>query len=642
MTQSDADITTTLLHKVRRSSLGVAAVQGVRSVLRIDKLEAQLSDLETRMYESYDEGWDRSRARWRAARPDAHLTWSKTISGDAFVSKVAEHGGLGPTRRVVEVGPGYGRLPQACIERGESFGAYLGVDLSHDNVAHLRERFTQENISFLEGDIETVDLGEPVDTVISSLTFKHLFPSFERALENIARQLSSGGLVIFDLIEGHRRHFEEDGATYIRAYSREEVESIIASAGLELVAFDEVYHLPDSSGCWWSRASRRDLRLAMSSRVLILGAGFRRPRALRRCCRRRSATDADVTLIDKSDAFVFGYSKLDVMFGRTTPDAVRLPYREIAKPGVRFLQETITAIDPEARRVTTDAGVHEADVLVVALGADYDLDATPGLAEAGNEFYSVAGAERLARAAPELLARPRVIGVCGAPFKCPPAPSEAALLLHDYLSRSRRPRRLRDHVRHPARHARCRRRPRPRARCSTAFAERDIEFVPGRRVSSLDAAASVAVLDDGSGDALRPVPRRAQAPRARRRDRERHDRGRLRSGGPDDARDALPGRLRRRRRRARRRAESRRLRRGRRACRRRVADRERRRREQPGAPTTGAAPATSSSAPAASAASTSTSSRARSRRERSRRRPTRSSPRSSSSARAAARAGSAR
>ena len=103
-----------------------------------------------------------------------------------------------------------------------------------------------------------------------------------------------------------------------------------------------------------------------------------------------------MTLIDKGDAFVFGFSKLDVMFGRATPDAVRLPYSDIAKPGVRLLRETVTAIDPEARRVTTDAGVHEADVLVIALGADYDIDATPGLAEGGNEFYSVAGAERLA------------------------------------------------------------------------------------------------------------------------------------------------------------------------------------------------------------------------------------------------------
>ena len=73
--------------------------------------------------------------------------------------------------------------------------------------------------------------------------------------------------------------------------------------------------------------------------------------------------------------------------------AARTRVREAGR--ARSSRETITAIDPEARRVTTDAGVHEADVLVVALGADYDLDATPGLAEAGNEFYSVAGAERL-------------------------------------------------------------------------------------------------------------------------------------------------------------------------------------------------------------------------------------------------------
>jgi sulfide:quinone oxidoreductase len=84
------------------------------------------------------------------------------------------------------------------------------------------------------------------------------------------------------------------------------------------------------------------------------------------------------------------------MFGRALPDAVRLAYGEIAKPGVRVVRETITAIDPEARCVTTDAGIHGADGLVIALGADYDMDATPGLAEGGNEFYSVAGAERLA------------------------------------------------------------------------------------------------------------------------------------------------------------------------------------------------------------------------------------------------------
>src|SRR6266542_5717794 len=128
-------------------------------------------------------------------------------------------------------------------------------------------------------------------------------------------------------------------------------------------------------------------------RVVILGAGFG-GLELATMLSEELGDDIDIALIDKNDAFVFGYSKLDVLFGRTTPDAVRLPYRDIAKPGVRFLQETITAIDPETRRVTTDAGDHEADVLVVALGADYDFDATPGLADGGNEFYTEPGAEQ--------------------------------------------------------------------------------------------------------------------------------------------------------------------------------------------------------------------------------------------------------
>ncbi len=131
------------------------------------------------------------------------------------------------------------------------------------------------------------------------------------------------------------------------------------------------------------------------------------------------------------------------MFGKRTPEDVRLHYGDLTTPHVRFRQETITAIDPEARRVTTDLDTYEADVLVVALGADYDFGATPGLAEAGNEFYSVAGAEALREVLPSLQRGTAIVGVCGPPFKCPPAPSEAALLLDGYL----RERGVRDDVR---------------------------------------------------------------------------------------------------------------------------------------------------------------------------------------------------
>ncbi|HZT10800.1 MAG TPA: FAD-dependent oxidoreductase [Actinomycetota bacterium] len=234
----------------------------------------------------------------------------------------------------------------------------------------------------------------------------------------------------------------------------------------------------------------------MVTSVLVLGAGFGGLELSTRLSEELGA-DVDVTLIDRADAFVFGFSKLDVMFGARTPESVRLRYEDITTPHVRFRQETITAIYPKARRVVTDLDRYDADVLVVALGADYDIAATPGLADAGNEFYTVEGAEILRDLIPSLQTGTAIVGVCGAPFKCPPAPSEAALLLDEHL----RGRGVRDDVRiqvvmpfdvpiPPS--------PDTSAAILAAFAERGIEFLPDHVVASLDAATNEAVLDDGS------------------------------------------------------------------------------------------------------------------------------------------------
>lgn len=171
----------------------------------------------------------------------------------------------------------------------------------------------------------------------------------------------------------------------------------------------------------------------MKSRVLVLGAGFG-GMELATLLSERLGEAAGVTVIEKSDTFVFGYSKIDVMFGKKTLDAVRLPYRNYIRPGVRFLQETITSIDPAALRVTTTKDTYETDFLVIALGADFDLAATPGLAEGGNEFYSMAGAIQVREVLPTFSKGPAIVGICGFPYKCPPAPSECALTLHHYLT----------------------------------------------------------------------------------------------------------------------------------------------------------------------------------------------------------------
>ena len=106
----------------------------------------------------------------------------------------------------------------------------------------------------------------------------------------------------------------------------------------------------------------------MKKQVVVLGAGFGGLELVSRLS--ESVPDeVEITLIDKSDAFMFGFSKLDVMFGHALPSSVPHPYRDVVKPGVHFVQATVRSIDPVSKRVETDAGTFGADVLVVDIEA---------------------------------------------------------------------------------------------------------------------------------------------------------------------------------------------------------------------------------------------------------------------------------
>src|SRR5215207_571343 len=171
---------------------------------------------------------------------------------------------------------------------------------------------------------------------------------------------------------------------------------------------------------------------AVKQQVLILGAGFGGLELATRLS--ESLPDqVHVTIVDQNDSFVFGFSKLEILFGRHTREEVSCSYRDISRPGVEFRQERVMSIDPGTRHVVTDGGTYEPDILVVALGADYDPAATPGFVEDGYEYYSVAGAERLGEVLASFSGGRVLLAILGVPFKCPPAPYEGALLLHDSL-----------------------------------------------------------------------------------------------------------------------------------------------------------------------------------------------------------------
>jgi sulfide:quinone oxidoreductase len=230
-------------------------------------------------------------------------------------------------------------------------------------------------------------------------------------------------------------------------------------------------------------------------RIVVLGAGFGGLELTTRLSE-ELGDEHEVVLIDQGEGFIFGFSKLDVMFGRALPHSVVHPYRDLVKPGVRFVRASVRSIDPVAKRVGTDAGDFDADILVVALGADLHPDDTPGLLEGGHEFYTVPGAFALRDVLAEFPGGRVIVAVTSTPFKCPPAPSETALLMHDHLTA----RGVRDvseialvmpmGVPIP---------PSPAASKAllTAFEERDISWHPERLVTGLDPERNVALLSDG-------------------------------------------------------------------------------------------------------------------------------------------------
>jgi sulfide:quinone oxidoreductase len=231
-------------------------------------------------------------------------------------------------------------------------------------------------------------------------------------------------------------------------------------------------------------------------KVLVLGAGFGGLEVAAGLSD-RFGTDIDITLIDRGDHFVFGFSKLDVMFGKLTADAVSHPYSALNKPGVRFVKAMVHSIDPVARSVQTDVGQFDADFLVVALGADFDPAATPGLVEGGHEFYSNEGAFAAREVLESFEGGRVVIGVTSTPFKCPPAPSETALLVHELLTQRG--------LRGACEIAVVMPMPTPvpplpaaSEAILTAFVERGIEWHPNRVIQRLDPAANVVEFEDGS------------------------------------------------------------------------------------------------------------------------------------------------
>lgn len=162
--------------------------------------------------------------------------------------------------------------------------------------------------------------------------------------------------------------------------------------------------------------------------VVILGGGVGGVVAAREL-RKRLPRPHRVVLVDREREHLFAPSLLWLMVGQREARSIQRPLLGLERHGIEVRHGEIERIDPVARQVTVAGEVLTADHLLVTLGAELAPELVPGLAEAGHNFYTLAGTETL-RSALGTLRKGRVVVMTAAPaYKCPAAPYEAALLI---------------------------------------------------------------------------------------------------------------------------------------------------------------------------------------------------------------------
>jgi sulfide:quinone oxidoreductase len=168
------------------------------------------------------------------------------------------------------------------------------------------------------------------------------------------------------------------------------------------------------------------------TRTVILGAGFGGI-AVATELRAALGDEHEIVLVDRRERFAMGLRKVWELVDLGTIAEGSRSREVLAERGIRFLQGEIGFVDPEARTATIEGETLESDHLVVALGAEQRPDLVPGLADHGHDAWDPAGVPGLRRALGDFDGGRIAIVIAGAPYPCPPAPYELAMLLDESL-----------------------------------------------------------------------------------------------------------------------------------------------------------------------------------------------------------------
>jgi sulfide:quinone oxidoreductase len=167
------------------------------------------------------------------------------------------------------------------------------------------------------------------------------------------------------------------------------------------------------------------------NKVLILGGGSGGLATAGRL-KELLGNKISVTVIDKQRSFVLGFSLLRIMTGEKSEQEVTVPKEKVSQKGIKFVNTEVNKIDVSNGIVTTGQGEFAYNYLVVALGAELAPEKVPGF-ESAFHMYTLEDAKKLRDALSSFRGGSIRLIISSTPFKCPPAPYEAAMLIDDYL-----------------------------------------------------------------------------------------------------------------------------------------------------------------------------------------------------------------
>ena len=167
--------------------------------------------------------------------------------------------------------------------------------------------------------------------------------------------------------------------------------------------------------------------------VVILGGGFGGLSSANELRNTLSSSQVKITVIDKKDWFMVGFTKLWIINGTRTFENSFGSLNELSKKEINFIKEEILEINSKNKTIKTNSQNIEFDFLIISTGAVLAPQKIPGLVENGFNLYDHEQLLEIRDKLESIESGKIAISIMGMPYKCPPAPFEASLLIDSML-----------------------------------------------------------------------------------------------------------------------------------------------------------------------------------------------------------------